>query len=372
MPTATPFEVAEERATETSARHTPGRDRMPRVLVLRRRYLGDIVLLGSVLRNIRLRWPRAWISVLTEAAYTSVLALNPDVDAALAFPRRKLEWIGFVRSLRRVGYTHVLDFDNTEKTALVTRLTGAAIRATFNRELIPFRYGWMYTHTATVTNAFYDSNHITETYLALPAAAGIPLTSREVRLVPRAKDVARARKLVARDGNKVLIHPGTRSPFRVWPVERFAEICDRLQDKLGAQVFLTAGPGEQPLVEQIRLQARTHVVVLDTPRDVGTLAALLAQFDVFFCHDSGPMHVAAAVGTPVVALFGSQNATIWRPLGQRNTVLQTPLPCACIGSAAPTPCTPGDSYRSYCVRKIAADDVFTAITRSLAIGRSGG
>ena len=163
--------------------------------------------------------------------------------------------------------------------------------------------------------------------------------------------------------------PATQISFRVWPVERFADVCDRLQDKLGAQVFLTAGPGEQPLVEQIRSHARTHLVVLDAPRDIGHLAATLAQFDAFLCHDSGPMHIAAAVGTPVVALFGSQNATIWRPLGHRHTILQTPLPCACIGPAAPTPCTPGDSYRSYCVRKRPADDVFAAVTRTLATGR---
>jgi ADP-heptose:LPS heptosyltransferase len=271
--------------------------------------------------------------------------------------------------LRRIGFTHVLDFDNTEKTAVVTRLTGAAVRATFERELIPFRYGWVYTQTAKVTNAFYDSHHITDTYLALPAALGVPIRSREVRLVPRPQDVAAAQKLVARGGNKVLIHPGTRSPFRVWPAERFADICDRLQDKLGAQVFLTAGPGEQPLVEQIKSHARTHVVTLEPPRDVGQLAALLAQFDTFLCHDSGPMHIAAAVRTPVVALFGSQNATIWRPLGARHTILQTPLPCACIGPAGPTICVPGDSYRSYCVRKLAADDVFAAVTRTLAKGK---
>ena len=83
MPSATPFEVAEPPATETAtAPRMPDRDRAPRVLVIRRRYLGDIVLLGSVLRNLRLRWPRAWISVLTEPAYTGVLRLNPDVDAA--------------------------------------------------------------------------------------------------------------------------------------------------------------------------------------------------------------------------------------------------------------------------------------------------
>src|SRR4030095_9523512 len=107
----------------------------------------------------------------------------------------------------------------------------------------------------------------------------------------------------------------------------------------------------------------THVVALDSPRNIGRLAALLAQFDVLLCHDSGPMHLAAAVGTPVGALFGPQKATIWRPIGRHHAVLQTPLPCACIGSAAPTPCVPSDSYRSYCVRKLPADDVFIALTR---------
>ena len=370
MPTSSPFELTEAaRAQPAPAPHALNASRTPRVLVIRRRYLGDIVLLGSVLRNLRLHWPSAWLSVLTEHAYTGVLPLNPDVDSAFTFPRRATEWLGFIRSLRRVGFTHVLDFDNTDKTALVTRLTGAKTRATFDRELIPFRYGAFYTHTAKVTNAFYDSHHITETYLALPAAIGVPIVSHEVRLVPRDADLAFAQKLVARGGNKILVHPGTRSAFRVWPIDRFAMVCDLLQDKLGAQVFLTAGPGEQSLVAEIRGQAKTHLVTLEAPRTPGGLAALLAQFDVFLCHDSGPMHVAAAVGTPVVALFSSQNTTIWRPLGARHTILQTPLPCACIGAAAPTPCTPGDSYKSYCVRKIPVDDVFAALTRTLATGR---
>jgi ADP-heptose:LPS heptosyltransferase len=161
------------------------------------------------------------------------------------------------------------------------------------------------------------------------------------------------------------VHPGSRSAHRIWPPERFAAVCDELQDRLNAQVFLTAGPGEQRLIEQIRTHAKSHLVAPSAPRDAGTLAALLAQFDVFLCHDSGPMHVAAAVGTPVVALFGSQNATIWRPLGARHTVLQTELPCACIGAAAPTPCVRDDSYRSYCVRKLTEQQVFAAVASKL-------
>ena len=123
-------------------------DAAPNILVVRRRYLGDIVLLGSVLRNLRLHWPTARITVLTEQAYAGVLPLNPDVNAALMFPNGVAGWPGFVRRLREARFTHVLDFDNTEKTALVSRLTGAPVRATFNRELIPFRYPRLYTHVA--------------------------------------------------------------------------------------------------------------------------------------------------------------------------------------------------------------------------------
>ena len=347
----------------------------PRVLLIRRRYLGDVVLLGSVLRNVRLHWPAARIDLLTEGAYAGVAALHPDATAALALPSRWTDWPAFIRTLRAARYSHVLDFDNTERTALVTRLTGAPVRATFNRELIVHRWPGLYTHTARVTNAFYDSHHITETYLALPAAIGVPVVTREVRLAPRESDLAAAARLTggprtADTGRprRILLHPGTRSEFRRWPAENFARVCDRAQDELGAQVFLVCGPGEEKAAEAIRRAARTHLITLKPLTTPGALAALAAHCDVFLCHDSGPMHVAAGAGTPVVALFGSQNVALWRPLGERHTVLQTALPCACLGAAAPSTCTPGDSYRSHCVRKIGVDEVFSALARAALSG----
>ncbi len=340
----------------------------PHVLIIRRRYLGDIVLLGSVLRNLRLHWPDAQITVLTEAPFTAILTLNPDVTTAIAFPRVALEWPSFLAAIRRARFTHVLDFDNTEKTALLTRLTGALLRVCFDRELIKFRYPRLYTHSAKVTNTFYDSHHITDTYLELLRPFGVPVATREVRLVPAPADLATIAPFLGPKSqtprprpSRILIHPGSRSAFRLWPAERFAAVADRLQDELGAQVFLVAGPAEHALVEQIRSHAKTHVVALNRTLSLGQFAALLAQFDVFLCHDSGPMHVAAAVGTPVVALFSGQNATIWRPLGERHSVLQTSLPCACFPAGQlPAPCTKGDSYKSYCVRQLTTDQVFAA------------
>ena len=158
----------------------------PRILVIRRRYLGDIVLLGSVFLNLRRRWPSARIGALVERPYAGILPLNPDVDDVHTLPTRWSEWWGFLRQLRRHRYTHVLDFDNTERTAFVTRMSGASVRVAFDRELIPFRQSWVYTHSARVRNADYDRQPITTTYLALLQVIDVPVTHLTPRLVPRA------------------------------------------------------------------------------------------------------------------------------------------------------------------------------------------
>ncbi len=343
----------------------------PHYLVIRRRYLGDIVLLGSVFGNLRRHNPSARITVVVEPAYAGVLALNPDVDAVLPLPDSFLQWPGFLGRLRAAGATHVLDFDNTDKTALIARLSGAERRATFNRELIPFKYGWAYTHTARVANHDYDRQHITETYLHLLAAVDVPVVSREIRLMPRAEDLDHVRKLLPSTlgfrPSSVLIHPGSRSAFRLWPAERFAAVIDRCQRELGTGAVLVGGPGEAAFIGEIRARCTASPVVIKETLSVPRLAALMSLFRVMLCHDSGPMHLAASVGTRVVALYGSQNAVIWRPLGQQHTVLQTSLPCSCLPDL-PQPCVKSDSYRSYCVRKLESADVIAAVAAALRPG----
>ncbi len=343
----------------------------PHILVIRRRYLGDIALLGSFLRNLRLHWSDARIGVLTEPAYTALLALNPDVTGAIALPTKLTAWPKFLRKLRRARFTHVFDLDNTDKTALITRSTGAPERHAFHLENVRRHFPGLYTHTTFVSANDYSARHITETYLAMLATAGVPIAIREVRLVPRPADITAVAPLLgaqqasaATRPPRILLHPGSRSPYRVWPAENFAALCDRLQDELNVQIFLVGGPAERPLLEAIRTAAKSHLVVIDRPLPIGQFAALAAQFDLMLCHDSGPMHVASAVGTPIVALVGAQNITIWGPVGAHHRLLQAALPCgaACV---APAECIPGDSYKNYCVRRITVAEVFAAVKTSL-------
>ena len=347
---------------------------VPHILVIRRRYLGDIVLLGSFLRNLRLHWPAARIGVLTEPAYTSLLTLNPDVTGAIALPTKLAAWPKFLRKLRRARFTHVFDLDNTQKTALLTRCTGAPARHTFHLENVRRHFQGLYTHTTFVSSLAYSAQPITETYLALLRTAGVPIVTREVRLSPRPADFAAVAPLLGPDpkpttqnpkSSRLLVHPGSRSPYRVWPAENFAALCDRIQDELNTQIFLVGGPAEQSILAAIRAAAKSHVVVIDRPLPIGQFAALAAQFDLFLCHDSGPMHVAAAVGTPVVALVGAQNITIWGPVGAHHRVLQAPQPCAA-ACVSPDECSPGDSYKNLCVRRVTVAEAFAAVRASLA------
>ena len=297
-----------------------------------------------------------------------MLDLHPDVNATHVFPPAGGTW-QLARTLRAARFTHVLDFDNTDKTALLTRLTGAPVRATFHRELIRFRWRWCYTHRAVVSNADYDRQHITATYLRLPAALGVPVADAPYRLTPPPAAVAFARDLLARhrplsSRPRLLVHPGSRSEFRLWPAERFAAVLDRAARELGAATALVGGPGERPLLDAIARACTTAPAVFSAPLTIPQFAAFLGEFDVLLCHDSGPMHLAAGVGTRVIALYGSQNATPWPPLGDRHTVLQTPLPCPCLPDL-PQPCVRTDSYRSYCVRQLDVPTVLQALRPTL-------
>jgi ADP-heptose:LPS heptosyltransferase len=337
----------------------------PRILVIRRRYLGDVVLLGSFLRNLRLHWPSAHLAVAVDAGYADALAINPDGAVALTLPWHLGQWPAFLRALRRPRWTHVFNFDNTERTALLTRLTGASFRLALHHGGFPVRLRGAYTHIVNDPNEQHEANPITEYYLRALPAAGVPVVSREVRLEPRAADVADLRRLVGAAGPVLLVHPGSRSPARIWPAERFATVCDRAQDELGAQAVLVGGPGDAALLAAIRAQARSHLLTLPEAPSLPRFAALARLAAVVLCHDSGPMHVAAAVGTRVVALYGSQNSALFRPAGEGHLLLQPALPCggACV---APGQCVPGDSYRTRCVRRISVDEVFEGVRRQLA------
>lgn len=341
----------------------------PNLLIIRRRYLGDIILLASLIRNLRLHWPSARLTLLCDQAYADAAGLHPDLDAILHYPRDARHWPAFLGRLRQTRFSHVLDIDNRDKSALCSWISGSPIRVTYRRDhpRFPLRHRWVYSDIVPLSRAWHDSHHITEIYHALLAPIGVPVTVSDGSIPVRPGDVTATRSLLEIGrGPTIAVHPGSRSRHRLWPVERFAAVCDWIHHELGARVVMVGGPGERAVIDDICRRTAARPKIIDRSLSVPELAALLSQVDLLLGHDSGPMHVAAAVGTRVVGLYGSQNAAIWRPVGKGHRVLQAPLPCPCFPPGTlPEPCRRDDAYLTYCVRQIEVDAVVAAIAESL-------
>ncbi|ATC62896.1 hypothetical protein CMV30_02350 [Nibricoccus aquaticus] len=339
----------------------------PRILVLRRRYVGDIVLLESVFRLLRRHWPAAHIVASVDPAYRDLPKLHPAIDATLPMPVRFRDWPGFLWRLRRGKFTHILDFDNRPRTAMIALLSGASLRATLRHGAEP-RFARCYNHRLVVETNYFDDHHITDFYHRLLRSVGIAIKQEPGHLIPLPHEITQIEQLPAiaalpTDRPRLLVHPGSRSPHRIWPAASFATVCDAIQSEGRASVIFVAGPAEQPVVEAITAKMTTPATVLKNAFTLTQLAALFASVDRLLCHDSGPMHLATSVGTPVVALYGSQKITNWKPVGDDNLLLQTPLPCRdCV---SPGFCKPDDSYTNHCVQKITPEAVLSALRTRL-------
>jgi len=338
----------------------------PRILVIRRRYLGDVVLLGPVLRSLRNHWPEAKIAVMVDRTFAPILSLNPDVDQTLFIPSTTFGWLSTIPGLLRARFTHVLDLDNRHRTAIVTRFTLAPNRIALHHGRNVVQPS-AYTRHAIAEDNIFDTQHITDYYGRVLREINVPFARNTPTLTPRTEDLDFIRQLpvlasIPSGTAKLLIHPGSRSPHRIWPADRFAAVITKLQAS-GFAPILVSGPSEKNVVADIQSHLTSPVHSIDQRLTIPQLAALFASTDALLCHDSGPMHLAAAVGTRVIALFSSQSVTAWRPFGEHHITLQAPMPCnPCL---SPNFCVPSDSYHNHCVRHLSVEQVLAAVQQQL-------
>jgi len=343
-----------------------------RILVIRRRYVGDLVLMGPVFRNLRLHHPDAWLAVLVDEGYEDVLSRNPDVNEIIVLPRQS--GARFLQSIRSRRFDVVYDVTRNDRSALIAIFSGAGQRVGFR---VDARRCWRdlaYTTQAYWSPEDHQRCHIVDLYLKLLEANHVPVTTRVVEMAVASGDREQARRLIQKvltrqQGDRLMIvHPGARAVARLWPAENFGAVCDQIQTRCAAKTLVMAGPNEQEFVAQVQSHARTNVAVIKEVVPIPMLAAMLAEADVFLGHDSGPMHIAAAVGTPVVALFGAQTTCIWGPRGERSVALQPPMPCS--PCAFPDKCQPGNTDKMFCVRKIPVAQVLDAVEQQLRRSRA--
>ena len=327
-----------------------------RILVVKLRYLGDVLLLSPVVRALEAEYPDAEIGVLVNAGTEAMLQGNPHVDRLFVRVPGFGEQARLVRSLRGFRPDLAIDLTDGDRAAILTRLSGALRRVGFNDE---GRWrGVLYTD---VVPADLRTMHAIDYHLAPLRYLGIPVGDRAPELFlsseeDRAAADWLARAGVAPDAPFAVIHPGARFWFKQWPVDRVAALADWIQEHERMPVVILAGVKEVPDLATIRTAMRTPCRTTAGQVPIRVLAAIIKRSRLLISNDNGPMHIATAVGTPVVALFGSSDPRVWGPWGNVNRVLYKGVPCS------PCPHTGCDQGEQNCMRLIELHEVTTAVS----------
>ena len=343
-----------------------------RILVIRRRYLGDLVLLDPVLRALRARYPEAFLALLVDEGNGGVLAGHPALDRILEIPlqRQGEGRLAFAARYWRAGRElRALRFDTSINYQPQFRVSGLVALAGIPRRVgfaVHKDYLFARTNVRVATpERFFQDNHVVGINHGMLAPFGVePPADCRIAVPAEAQaevDTLLATLLPVPPRPLVVVHPGGRVACRRWPAAAFAEAIAVLKAEGKTEIVLTGGPGEEALLKQIAAFVPGGVPVVP-PLPLDRFAALCHRAAVYLGNDTGSMHVAAAAGTRVVGLFGSQLIPVWRPYGAHHIALQSPRPCPC-----PTPreCEPGNSYRNRCVSLIPVEEVIAAVHRCL-------
>lgn len=292
-----------------------------KILVLQLKRIGDLILTTPALAALRNALPKAHVTLVVSDGARELLPAMDYVDETLVY--RRAGGNGKVwRKLIFTPYDVCIDFTATDRTALFTLLSKAADRVTFE---------WV--RRSTYRHFFYNrfvkspvrDHHTVDHYLHMLRALDIDGMGTPVTL--HLPDWARKKadqylRLIGVDGEYAIIHPGTARREKYWKARRWAEVASHLEER-GLPCVLTGGRDayEVEHLEEYRASLRTPRRDLAGQLDLLTLAALAERARLFLSVDSGPMHLAAAFGTPQVALFGHTNPFHWRPRHEHAVVL---------------------------------------------------
>ena len=341
-----------------------------RILLVRLGAVGDCVHVLPALAALRARLPRAHIAWLVEDKAASLIRGHPHLDEVIvlerrrwardsrrpwSFPRTVLGVVSTARSLRKRRFDVALDFQGNCRSGLWALLSGARPRFGFagptQREA---NYLFMNRHIRPPANR----THKVEKNLSLIRAIGIA-GGEAAPVLPPAEDEAETMGLWLRQHSPThrrpvfAIHPGVSAFgfFKRWPSQAYARLVRRISEA-GMEAILTWGPGERREVERIREAAGGRGIVGPETRSLLALVELLRRCDLFIGSDSGPLHLASAVGTPTVALFGPKDPSRYGPYGAPARVVRSGVDCS--------PCDRRSCKDPVCMTTLGPERVFQA------------
>ncbi len=347
---------------------------MPRILIVRMSALGDIVHALPVLAALRRAWPAARVDWIVDEAYASVLALAEGLHQRVVVRAKEsgvapgavtfggpLGYGGAIRHLRAQRYDAALDLQGLLKSALWARLSGAARVIGFDRAHLrePLAAAF-YSETVVPL----DAPHVIEKNLSILKALNVPQGTVELPLHPTAGAAATA-AIAAIGGPRryVVLNPGAAWPNKRWPAERFGALAAQLRVRTGLQTLVTWGPDERALADQV-VAASDGAAAPAPPTAIADLAVIMRDAALVVSGDTGPLHIAAAMGAPLVGLYGPTWPERNGPWNPDDQVISRAGGCVCHHKRQ---CLRG----APCINEIAVPEVLAAAERRLVHLRQG-
>ncbi len=331
---------------------------MNNILIIKLRYIGDVLLATPTVCAIKAARPDVGVTMMVNRGTEDVLSGNPDLDEIMVLDKGSLgaQW-RLIAGLRRRQFDTVIDLTDGDRSAFLSWISGAPVRIGFNDE-----HRWRGRCYTEVVQSGSDVRHRIDRDLEVLKPMGIQTGSKDPRLWLMPEEENSADQLLGQLGvqpsqSMVILQPGARYWFKAWPPERFAELADRLMSQYGCQVLIGGSCQDIDLAQQIQQMAKSRSIIMAGRTTIKQFAAIAKKSALFVGSDSGAMHIASAVGTPVVALFGPSSPREWGPRGGPVEVLYKGLDCR---SCFHPTCTRGEEN---CMRLIAVDEVMSASSR---------
>lgn len=300
--------------------------KLENILVIKLRYIGDVLLTTPLLRLLRIHFPQARITVLVNPGTETILQNNPCIDQVTVLPRGNVfEEVRFLRRIRSSQYDCVIDLSDGDRSAFITAISGASMKIGFNHE-----GRWRGKAYSWALNGQYGAMHMLDYHAQALIPLGIEPRVCDLELNVSDDESRAAEEILAHHGLKgkkwVMLHPAARYWFKAWPAERFAVLGDALVRE-GFQTVIVGNHDERNMAEDVMNAAQQTFVSLVGKTNLRELAALMKQCSVFVGNDAGPMHMAAAVNCPVVSLFGPTDPAVWGPRGDQCHTIYKGLDC---------------------------------------------
>jgi len=332
-----------------------------RILIVRTDRVGDVLLSTPVIKALREEFPSAYIAMMVSPYAKDAIEGNPYLDEVIVYDKdgRDKSWFAsakFALSLRKKKFDLALVLHPTNRVHLVTFFSGIPRRIGYDRKM-----GFLLSDRIKHTKQ-HGEKHELEYNLDLVRYLGIEPQDKTL-FIPLKKEAEQwAADILGQEGitarDKLLaLHPAASCPSKIWPQSRFAQVADRLADKYAFKVILIAGPKDMQYAAKTIKAMHKPAINLAGKLSVSQLASILKRCTLFISNDSGPVHIASAVGTPVISIFGRKQPGLsprrWGPVGRRDKFLHKDAGCI--------RCRAHNCVKEFaCLKAITVDDVLAA------------